>query len=70
MQINGKNFLYPSAPYLLKAREIRQESICDVGKENMHKEPQCLQILKAQANDVIELVLVNEGIYTFEYLYI
>ncbi|CAH0721837.1 unnamed protein product, partial [Brenthis ino] len=61
VQINDKNFLYPSAPFLLKPREIRQEAVCNVGEENMHKEPQCLQILKAQANDVIELVLVNEG---------
>lgn len=63
VQINGKNFLYPNAPFLLKPREVQQDITCDVGKEDKHKEPQCLQILKVQSNDVIELVLVNEGKY-------
>lgn len=61
LQINGKNFLYPNAPYLLKSRDVNPEIICNVGKESEHKEPQCLQVLKAEANEVIELVLANEG---------
>ncbi|XP_039747441.1 L-ascorbate oxidase-like [Pararge aegeria] len=64
VQINGKNFLYPDAPYLLKPRDVHPNIICNVGEENEQMEPQCLQVLKAQANEVIELVLGNEGFNT------
>ncbi|XP_023948181.2 uncharacterized protein LOC112053114 [Bicyclus anynana] len=64
LQINGKNFLYPNTPYLLKPRDVPPSIMCDIGKEDEHKEPQCLQILKLQTNEVIELVLANEGFNT------
>ncbi|XP_032514057.2 uncharacterized protein LOC116767710 [Danaus plexippus] len=70
VQINGKNFLYPNAVYLLKPREVRPDITCYVEEEQKHKEPQCLQVLKAQINEPIELILANEGFgsndsYTF-----
>lgn len=61
VQINGKNFLYPNAPMLLNAKDVREEMICQVGEEESHKEPQCIQVWRAPANKVIELALVNEG---------
>ncbi|XP_045781984.1 laccase-2-like isoform X1 [Maniola jurtina] len=64
LQINGKNFLYPNAPYLLKSRDVNPDIICNVGEESEHKEPQCLQVLKAEANEVLDLVLANEGLHT------
>ncbi|VVC95323.1 unnamed protein product [Leptidea sinapis] len=61
VQINGKNFLFPDVPYLLKPREVRSELVCEVGNEKMHRDPQCLQLLTANVNEVLELILVNEG---------
>lgn len=61
MQINRKNFLYPNAPILLKQKDVRSEMMCKVGEENKHKEPQCIQVLKAPEEKIIELALVNEG---------
>lgn len=66
VQINGKNFLYPNAPYLLKPRDVNPDIICNVGEEKEHKEPQCLQILNVQANEVIEMILANEGMVFFK----
>ncbi|XP_041977643.1 laccase-1-like [Aricia agestis] len=70
VQINGKNFLYPNVPLLLKPQEVLPESSCLVGEEADHKDPQCVQTINAKANETIELILVNEGFgsndsYTF-----
>ncbi|CAG9114637.1 unnamed protein product [Plutella xylostella] len=70
VQINGKSFLYPNAPLLLYPKEVRAETICAVGEEDERRDPQCVQVLNAERNDVIELALVNEGFgsndtYTF-----
>ncbi|XP_045445904.1 L-ascorbate oxidase-like [Melitaea cinxia] len=61
VQINGKNFLYPTAPYLLKRREVPQQTVCIVGEEENNKQPQCMLILNVNLNEVVELVLANEG---------
>ncbi|XP_050344676.1 uncharacterized protein LOC126769838 [Nymphalis io] len=64
IQINGKNFLYPNAPYLLKPRDVRPETVCLVGEEANNKQPQCVLVLNAKLNEVVELVLANEGLRT------
>ncbi|KAJ2952928.1 hypothetical protein O0L34_g7297 [Tuta absoluta] len=69
VQINRKNFLYPSNPLLLNKVD-RRVPICPVGDEDKVSEPQCLQLLNAKKGEVIELALVNEGLrsnnsYTF-----
>lgn len=56
--------------YLLKPREVRPDIICYVEEEQKHKEPQCLQVLKAQINEPIELILANEGTYLYIYFLI
>lgn len=63
VQINGKSFLYPNAPYLLKPREVRADMVCKVGAEKSQKEPQCIQVLELEDKDMVEIVIVNEGNY-------
>ncbi|XP_053625627.1 uncharacterized protein LOC128683739 [Plodia interpunctella] len=70
VQINGKNFLYPNFPILLKPQGVKADSVCYVGQESKHKDPQCLQIVKAVEGELLEIALVNEGFgsndsYTF-----
>ncbi|XP_013180397.1 PREDICTED: laccase-2-like isoform X1 [Papilio xuthus] len=70
VQINNKNFLYPNDPYLIKPRNVRPDTICNVGDEMMNKQLQCLQVLKIHDKKVVELVFINEGFgsndsYTF-----
>ncbi|XP_072943842.1 uncharacterized protein [Epargyreus clarus] len=70
IQINGKNFLYPNTPMLLKPMDVKPDSICKVGEEEKHKQTQCVQVLKVEDKGEYELALVNEGFgsndsYTF-----
>lgn len=70
VQINGKNFLYPSGPLLLNAHDITRDVICKVGEEHNQVETQCMEIIEGVEGQVLELALVNEGFgsndsYTF-----
>lgn len=62
VQINGKSFLYPDAPFLTQQEDVNQEAICIVGKEELYKETQCIQMIQASKDETIELILVNEGL--------
>ncbi|PZC81713.1 hypothetical protein B5X24_HaOG212157 [Helicoverpa armigera] len=70
VQINGKSFLYPNVPILLRPRDVKQDMFCKVGEEEKQVETQCVQVLDAEEGDVLEIALVNEGFgsndsYTF-----
>lgn len=61
VQINGKNFLYPNAPILLRPEDVVTSKVCNVGEESEQVETQCIQILTAVEGEPLELALVNEG---------
>ncbi|CAH4037261.1 L-ascorbate oxidase-like [Pieris brassicae] len=63
VQINGRNFLYPNAPLLMKPRDVFKDIACSV-ETHKHKDVQCLQILRANQNEQLELILVNEGVHS------
>ncbi|KAJ8725800.1 hypothetical protein PYW08_003983 [Mythimna loreyi] len=70
VQINGKSFLYPNVPILLRPRDVKQDMYCKVGEEDKQVESQCIQVLDALEGEVLEIALVNEGFgsndsYTF-----
>ncbi|KAJ8722548.1 hypothetical protein PYW07_003728 [Mythimna separata] len=70
VQINGKSFLYPNVPILLRPRDVKQDMYCKVGEEDKQVESQCVQVLDALEGEVLEIALVNEGFgsndsYTF-----
>ncbi|CAK1545224.1 unnamed protein product [Leptosia nina] len=64
VQINGRNFLYPNAPLLLKPHDVFRDIVCNVGEESKHKDVQCMQVLTADVNGALELILVNEGFHS------
>lgn len=61
VQINGKSFLYPNAPILLRPQDVPANKICNVGTEHKQQDTQCVQILEVIEGDILEIALVNEG---------
>lgn len=64
VQINGKNFLYPNAPILLRPDDVVPYKMCNVGDETEQAEKLCLQILNAVEGEPLEIALVNEGSFS------
>lgn len=61
VQINGKSFLYPNTPILLKPNDVPTNKICNVGTEYKQQDTQCVQILEVEEGQALEIALVNEG---------